>query len=98
MIRVQWYYKKQDLDQSRLGLSNDEMEFIGENEVFPASHIDDIFADAIISKCIVLSINEYDKLPSIENNFTYFTRAAYCPQTKTLNPPYNSWERLCVCQ
>lgn len=81
-----------------MGLSSEEMEFIGENEVFPASHTDDIFADAIIDKCTVLSIEEYDRLPSIENNFTYFTRAAYCPQTKSLNPPYKTWPKLCVCQ
>ena len=54
MIKVQWYYKKQDLDLRKLGINDEDLEFIGENEVFPSKHYDKIFADAIMAKCRVV--------------------------------------------
>jgi len=51
MIKVQWYYKKQDLDFRKLGILDEDLEYIGENEVFPSKHYDKIFADAIVAKC-----------------------------------------------
>ena len=56
MIQVQWYYRKQDLDMKKLGVTDDDIEYIGENEVFPTRHRDKVFADAIVSKCQVYSI------------------------------------------
>ena len=50
MIKVQWYYKKQDLDIKKLGIMEDDLEYIGENEVFASKHFDKIFADAIVAK------------------------------------------------
>ena len=40
----------------KLGVQEDEKEYIGENEVFPTRHRDKVFADAIVSKCQVYSI------------------------------------------
>jgi hypothetical protein len=97
MIKVQWYYKKQDLDLRKLGINDEDLEFIGENEVFPSKHYDKIFADAIVAKCQVYSIKEYDEI-QITDQTSYFTRATYCPITKTLTPSFKRWERLCVCQ
>ena len=56
MIQVQWYYKKSDLDMKKLGVDDNELEYIGENEVFPTRHHDKVFCDAIVSKCQVYSI------------------------------------------
>jgi hypothetical protein len=97
MIKVQWFYKKQDLEIKKLGICDEDMEFIGENEVFPSKHFDRVFADAIVAKCQVYSIKEYDEIRLIDN-ITYFTRAQYCPLTHTLTPSYKQWERLCICQ
>ena len=96
MIKVQWFYKKSDLDLRKLGISEEDLEYIGENEVFPSKHYDKIFADAIVAKCLVYSIKEYDEI-QLTDNTTYFTRATYCPLTKTLTPSFHNWERLCIC-
>ena len=98
MIQVQWYYKKSDLDMSKLGISEQDREFIGENELFPTMHHDKVFADTIVSKCQVYSIKQYDDLESIDFNTTYFTRATYCPLSKELEPTFSEWDRLCICQ
>lgn len=81
----------------KLGIMDSDLEFIGENEVFPSKHYDKIFADAIVAKCQVYSIKEYDEI-QITDQTSYFTRATYCPLTKTLTPSFRKWERLCVCQ
>jgi len=47
MLRVQWFYKKQDLDTKKVGVPEEDLKFIGENEVFPSNHFDKVFADAI---------------------------------------------------
>ena len=97
MIQVQWYYKKSDLDLKKLGVEDTEKEYIGENEVFPTRHRDKVFADAIVSKCQVYSIKQYDDLESIDFNATFFTRATYCPLSKKLEPAFKDWDKLCVC-
>lgn len=56
MIEVQWYYKKQDLDFKKLGISESDQLYIGENEVFPTNHHDKIYVDCIQGKCRVPSI------------------------------------------
>lgn len=81
----------------KLGILEDEKEYIGENEVFPTRHRDKVFADAIVSKCQVYSIKQYDDLESIDFNTTFFTRATYCPLSKTLEPAFSDWDKLCIC-
>ena len=98
MLQVQWYYKKTDLDLKRLSIMEEDLIFIGDNEVFPSRHKDTVFADAIVSKCEVFSIKVYDELDSTNSNTTFFTRASYCPITKVLKPSFNEWERLCACR
>lgn len=82
----------------KLSILEDEKEYIGENEVFPTRHRDKVFADAIVSKCQVYSIKQYDDLESIDFNTTFFTRATYCPLSKTLEPAFSDWDKLCICQ
>jgi hypothetical protein len=98
MIQVQWYYKKMDLDTKKLAITDEELEFIGDNEVFPSRHKDIVFADAIVSKCDVYPIKQYDELESINYGSTYFTRASYCPLARKLSPCFADWERLCTCK
>lgn len=98
MIQVQWYYKKCDLDIKKLGIQEDEVMFMGDNEVFPSNHKDMVFADAIVMKIEVHPIRQYDELEEINFNTTFFTRASYCPLSRALKPPFQEWERLCSCR
>ena len=98
MVQVQWYYKKGDLDIKKLNIQVEDLDYIGDNEVFPSRHKDVVFADAIVAKCEVYSIKQYDDLDSTNSNTTFFTRASYCPITKTLRPCFTDWERLCSCR
>lgn len=41
------YYKKQDLDHKKLSIPEEDLEYIGDNEVFPTNHQDKIFVDCI---------------------------------------------------
>ncbi|CDW73243.1 phd-finger family protein [Stylonychia lemnae] len=98
MIEVQWYYKKQDLDFKKLGVSDEDQIHFGDNEVFPTNHHDKIYVDCIQEKCKVYGINEYDKLETIDAKTTFFSRAHYNPLQKILVPAFKDWEQFCVCQ
>ena len=98
MIQVQWYYRKGDLDMKKLQIADQDQEYIGDNELFPTRHRDKLFADAIVSKCQVYTLKQYDELESIDFHITFFTRANYCPLTKTLEPAFKDWDRLCECK
>ena len=50
------YYKKQDLDVKKLGLTEEDLEYVGENEVFPTNHYDKVYVDCIHGKCNVYTI------------------------------------------
>lgn len=41
------YYKKQDLDNKKLGIPDEDLEYIGDNEVFPTNHHDKVYVDCI---------------------------------------------------
>ena len=64
MIQVQWYYKKDDIEQSKVGIGKEDFnKYIAENEIFECEeHNDLIFADAIIRKANVYSIKDYDEI------------------------------------
>jgi hypothetical protein len=50
MIKVRWFYRKQDvvsLAQKTLGIANEDLQYIGDNEVFATTHCDKVFADSI---------------------------------------------------
>lgn len=50
MIRVKWFYRKQDvvhLAQKNLGITDEDLQYIGDNEVFATQHCDKVFADSI---------------------------------------------------
>jgi len=79
-----------------LNIPAEDLEYIGENEVFPTNHHDKVYVDCIAGKCNVYSIQEYDELETIDN-ITYFTRANYNPITKVLDPPFKDWEQFCTC-
>ena len=91
------YYKKQDLDYKKLNITEDDLQYIGDNEVFATTHYDKIFIDCIYGRCKVYTIQEYDELDTIDNT-TYFTRSSYNPLQKGLDPPFKEWGSLCKCQ
>ncbi len=100
MIRVKWFYRKQDviqLAQKTLGIANDDLQYIGDNEVFATQHFDKVFADSIQSKCLVYGIAEYDELSLTDSSTTFFTRAQFDHQKFTLKPGFQEWERYCIC-
>ena len=90
------YYKKQDLDFKKLGISQEDLLYIGDNEVFPTNHYDKVYIDCVMSKCKVYNITAYDDLDTIDN-LTYFTRATYNPMAKVLAPAFKDWEQYCTC-
>ena len=91
------YYKKGDLDFKKVAIQQDDLLYIGDNEVFPTNHIDKVYVDCIVGKCKVYPINDYDELDNIDH-LTFFTRAQYEPLLKMLEPPFKEWEALCTCR
>ena len=81
----------------KLQVTEEDQDYIGENEVFPTRHRDKVFADAIVNKCQVYSLKQYDDLESIDFNTTFFTRSSYCPLAKALLPAFKDWDKLCIC-
>ena len=77
MLKVKWFYRKQDIPWVRLGVEVADKKFVGDNEVFMTNHTDRVFADSIHSKCKVMSIAEYDELGVADLNATFFTRATF---------------------
>mmetsp|Transcript_66145 Transcript_66145/g.92006 ORF Transcript_66145/g.92006 Transcript_66145/m.92006 type:complete len:86 (-) Transcript_66145:157-414(-) len=55
LINVQWYYRKTDLNNSKI-----DLELISENEVFLTEHTDFIFVDTINGSCNILTYDDYD--------------------------------------
>ncbi|TNV76254.1 hypothetical protein FGO68_gene16993 [Halteria grandinella] len=96
MIEVQWYYQRKDLDFKKLGIAQEDLIYIGDNEVFPTNHTDRIYVDCIVSPCQVFTIKEYDDLDNIDT-YTFFTRANYNPMQKVLEPSFKEWETFCIC-
>ena len=87
MIEVSWYYRKQDLDYLKLGISTEDLSYISDNELFPTPHTDKIYVDSINGRVKIYSIFEYDKL-SLSEHSAFFVRADYDPQKKVLNPKF----------
>lgn len=101
MIKVKWLYRKQDvvqLAQQKLGIQSEDLQYIGDNEVFPTNHYDKVFADAIQSKCLVYPIAEYDQLSLTDVSTTFFTRASFDVTKLTLTPQFDEWEQYCTCK
>jgi hypothetical protein len=55
-----------------------------------------MYVESIIEECVVIPIEEYEQLTSIENNI-YFTRSVYDIDAKTLTPEIREWRTLCEC-
>lgn len=98
-IEVEWYYRKKDIIKEKLGQSVlKRLSCISEYEIFKTDHRDIIFIESIISKCIVLSFEEYDSLMNPQEENTYFTRASFDTYKKRITPPIEKWSTSCYCQ
>lgn len=73
-IRVKWYYRKSDI-LKWVFLEEDYGDYLSEYEVFMSDHSENVIIESIISKCSVMTIDDYEKHPNDSNIF--FTRAAY---------------------
>ena len=101
MLKVKWLYRKQDvvaMAQQKLAIPQEDLQYVGENEVFPTNHVDRVFADGIQSKCLVYPIAEYDQLSITDITTTFFTRAVFDVNKLTLTPGFAQWEQYCVCK
>lgn len=96
-IEVQWYYKKNDINRVKNGLTAvKKFNSISEFEIFSSEHRDIIYIESIISKCNVYSFAEYEALESYSEN-TFFSRAGYDPAKQLLIPSFDKWEKSCKC-
>lgn len=96
-IRVQWFYRKKDIDVKTNSLDNKKLNSISEFEVFYSEHCDNIFLESVIRKAFVLSFNDYENLSEIKGD-VFFCRYGYNPKTKFLIPKYEKWEKACECK
>ncbi|CAD8047249.1 unnamed protein product [Paramecium sonneborni] len=90
IIRVQWYYSKNNLKQ----IIGKYLDCIGEKELFLSDQYDFIQPDTIISLAEVLDLKDFDK-KNIEKDFTFFSRSFY--KNKQIIPPIQKWDKQCLC-
>ncbi|CAD8197630.1 unnamed protein product [Paramecium octaurelia] len=91
LIKVQWYYRKFELEN----IPKPYMDYISENEVFKTNEYDYIEIESIVSLASILTYEEFDQLETM-NDTTYFMRAAYV--NRTFQPPIEEWATTCICQ
>lgn len=97
MIQVQWYYRKKDIYREKNNLSSKrKFDSISDFEVFKSEHKDIIFIESILSKCDILSFEEYESSINIGIN-TFFTRYCYDPMRRILIPSFDKWKKACKC-
>ena len=59
-IKVQWYYKKSELDLAEAGVTTHDMQYITDHDLFLTDHFDTVFMEAVLDKCSILTIEEFD--------------------------------------
>ena len=97
-IKVQWYYLKSDLNREKNGLIDPKAyDSISEFELFESPHNDIIYIESVICKCYTLKYEDYINLDESEDTM-FFTRAKYNPYKELLDPPFETWERICKCK
>ena len=95
-IKVQWYYKKKDVDLVKNNLNEKKLSSISEYEVFKTNHYDVIFIETIIGKCLILTFEEYESQIEVNNN-VFYSRYGYDPTKNLLLPRFEKWEKHCKC-
>lgn len=96
-IEVQWYYRKRNIHREKNNLvSKKKYNSISEYEVFKSEHKDRVFIESILSKCSVLSFEEYELLEDVTST-VFFCRYGYDPFKKMLVPPFEKWKKACKC-
>lgn len=96
-IKVQWYYSKKQIDRKKNGLTDTKKyNCISNHELFASNKTEIILIENIISKCYVIPIDTYLQLSKPSKNI-YFTRAKYNNDSSLINPPFQTWETVCVC-
>ena len=96
-IKVQWFYRKKDIDLKINSLDKKKYDSISDYEVFFSEHYDNIFLESVIRKAFVLSFSDYENLDEIKGD-VFFCRYGYNPKTKMLIPKYEKWEKSCECK
>jgi len=97
VLRVQYWYKKWQLNYKKLGICADDLKYICQNEVFLTNHFEDIPASWVISRCEVLSEHEFSALHK-PIPVVYFMRAKYDAYEEQLHPKFEDWSRKWECQ
>jgi PHD-finger len=96
LVEINRYYRRNDLKVAKF---KDILTSISDFEVFESFHEDAILADTINGLCKVMSYKEYEENDEFRGkNGNFFSRAFFDPKKQTLNPPYEQWERTCICR
>ena len=97
MIKVQWFYRKKDINRDKNNLNNKKkFDSISDFEVFKSRHSDNICIESIISKCKVLTFDEYEANEEVGAD-TFFSRHGYDASKQLLEPTFDKWEKECKC-
>lgn len=96
-IQVQWFYFKKQINRKINGLSDSKKyNSISNHEVFYSKDCEFILIEKVVSKCFVLPIETYLELDEPSKN-TYFTRAKYDNCSGAIEPSFQTWETVCLC-
>lgn len=95
-IKVQWYYRKNEIELAKNGIDKLNYDHISDFCVFGSNHTDIILIESVICPCKILSLDEY-QVNQENNEATFFFMGNYNLKTHLLNPPFSQWERLCRC-
>ena len=86
MVRILWYYNSYEVDKNPS---------ISTQEVFLTNHMQDVYAHTLNGIKTVLTLEQWEKMEDLGNN--YFYRATYDIETKSFDPPIESWDKVCHC-
>jgi hypothetical protein len=89
-VRIRWFYKPSDI-------FSDPDPCISKRELFDSDHKQIVSAECLSGSARVISFQEFFSCDCIDDDL-YFTRATYHATKQKLEPPLETWDRVCKCQ
>ncbi|KAM3143541.1 hypothetical protein pb186bvf_004303 [Paramecium bursaria] len=92
LCEVNWYFRRNEV----VKYAPDHKKWISNQEVFASTHVDIIRANSIIKPCEILSIEDYEKLHSVDKG-VFFQRLSFNIHTKKIEGLQNL-KLMCTCK